>query len=744
LRTRRTLALLAGLLLTQLPLGAAQDLPVPFLSQRNPAWSGNTLGTCPNPPNTVGDYGCFTTSKAMVFNYHQPAFTDPGALNACLTSSGGYSSGCLANWSQANACAPSGVAYLGEEAGSVATLAASIDAQLAAGYPVLADVRYNNNSCAGSTGQHMVVIVGKNGSTYAIKDPWATADTYRTLNTPALGSAAYVLCKIRKYQGPAASRQVVVSGDWNGDGRDGAWTFTSGWWAIPASDGGVSFAFGQPGDLPVVGDWDGDGEDDIGVFRPGSTPSTFYLDTNRDRVTDWTLPLAGHYPDDKPIAGDWDADGDDDIGAWNAANGWFYRFRVTSASSWQDVDSFQMGLPTDAPLAGNWDGVGGDEVGVFRRGEPVNTNNFHFRKADGSVVSLLDKTGDGYGMVGDAGVVGDWDGDGYDTIGVYRAGVLYPNDSEPKFTTSTTCTSFSISPTSASPSSSSGSTTVTLTGAPAGCTGGGWSAAGNGSWIGVSPASGAGAGSVTVSWQQNTGAPRSGSATIAGRSFTVSQGSVPVPSLTLDSPRDGDSLRAGSVHTIRWTSTDLTPSGSIQIFYTDSAGWQFVVSLPPSTTQHAWTVPATGAPITSVFVGSAVGSDWEASDASDVLITGPTELYTVTPCRAIDTRIAGQGAPAVAAGATRRFRVTGVCQVPTTARAVAANVTVTAPSTNGNVRFFPAGLPEPLVSVVNYAAGQTRANNAVLPIGTDGSVDLKCSQAAGTVDVVIDVVGYLQ
>ncbi len=95
------------------------------------------------------------------------------------------------------------------------------------------------------------------------------------------------------------------------------------------------------------------------------------------------------------------------------------------------------------------------------------------------------------------------------------------------FTYINTCTSFSIEPTSA-PSAThlAGSATVAVTGGQDGCTGGSWTAAGNGSWLSVSPTSGSGSGSVTVSWTENaSGAPRTGTATIAGSPFTVVQGS---------------------------------------------------------------------------------------------------------------------------------------------------------------------------------------------------------------------------
>jgi hypothetical protein len=110
------------------------------------------------------------------------------------------------------------------------------------------------------------------------------------------------------------------------------------------------------------------------------------------------------------------------------------------------------------------------------------------------------------------------------------------------FAVAPTCTSLSISPTSANPTYQAGSQAVTVTGAPAGCTGGSWTASGNGSWLTVSPPSGSGSGSVTVSWTQNGSlSSRSGSATIAGNNFPVTQGGAPsaVYDVTLKVPRCG-------------------------------------------------------------------------------------------------------------------------------------------------------------------------------------------------------------
>src|SRR6185436_5545001 len=87
-------------------------------------------------------------------------------------------------------------------------------------------------------------------------------------------------------------------------------------------------------------------------------------------------------------------------------------------------------------------------------------------------------------------------------------------------TQSVGCT-YAIAPDQQNADATGGSATVTVT-APGGC---GWTAAANASWISVSSgASGSGNGTVRLTIAANPGAARSGTATIAGRTFTVNQG----------------------------------------------------------------------------------------------------------------------------------------------------------------------------------------------------------------------------
>jgi hypothetical protein len=81
--------------------------------------------------------------------------------------------------------------------------------------------------------------------------------------------------------------------------------------------------------------------------------------------------------------------------------------------------------------------------------------------------------------------------------------------------------------------------------------------------------------------------------------------------------------------------------------------------------------------------------------------------------------------------------------VPSTAKSVSVNLTVTQASAAGNLRLFTAGEPPPLASTLNYVAGVNRANNAVAPLSLSGQVGLLCSPS-GTVHAILDVSGYFQ
>jgi uncharacterized repeat protein (TIGR01451 family) len=122
-------------------------------------------------------------------------------------------------------------------------------------------------------------------------------------------------------------------------------------------------------------------------------------------------------------------------------------------------------------------------------------------------------------------------------------------------------------------------------------------------------------------------------------------------------------------------------------------------------------------------------------------------FFTLVPCRAIDTRNATGtwGGPALAAQAERVFPIVGQCGVPPTAKAVAVNVTATGATGNGNLRVY-AAFPAttPTTSVLNFTAGLTRANNAIVGLSSAGQIAVFNAMASGTTHFVLDVVGYFE
>ena len=94
---------------------------------------------------------------------------------------------------------------------------------------------------------------------------------------------------------------------------------------------------------------------------------------------------------------------------------------------------------------------------------------------------------------------------------------------------------------------------------------------------------------------------------------------------------------------------------------------------------------------------------------------GRSRFYAIPPCRLLDTRgpVGPTGGPALAAGASRTFTLAGLCAIPSTARALALNVTVTQPTAAGHLTLHAAGGAVPTASTLNYLAGSVRANNAI-------------------------------
>jgi hypothetical protein len=100
----------------------------------------------------------------------------------------------------------------------------------------------------------------------------------------------------------------------------------------------------------------------------------------------------------------------DTTGVFRPSNGALY-LKNTNATGFADIQ-INYGLPGDYPVVGDWDGNGTDTIGVYRNG------TFYLRNSNTIGYANIVFA---FGTPGDQPIAGDWNGDGINTIGVYRA-----------------------------------------------------------------------------------------------------------------------------------------------------------------------------------------------------------------------------------------------------------------------------------------------------------------------------------
>jgi hypothetical protein len=122
----------------------------------------------------------------------------------------------------------------------------------------------------------------------------------------------------------------------------------------------------------------------------------------------------------------------------------------------------------------------------------------------------------------------------------------------------------------------------------------------------------------------------------------------------------------------------------------------------------------------------------------------PTALafYPITPCRIADTRLSAGplGGPSLGMGQSRTVpMLSSACNLPATARAYSLNFTAVPGGALGYLAAWPTGHAQPLASNLNAPTGAVTANAAIVPAGTNGSIDVFASNPT---DLVIDIDGY--
>lgn len=212
--------------------------------------------------------------------------------------------------------------------------------------------------------------------------------------------------------------------------------------------------------------------------------------------------------------------------------------------------------------------------------------------------------------------------------------------------------------------------------------------------------------------------------------------------------------------------TALSPSVSI----TSGAGTTVelrVTASSSSAISYQWysgAAPNTGAPLgttQSIFVSPSVTSNYwvrvstacASVDSATITVTlvppssTSASFYTVTPCRLIDTRepVGPYGGPALNANTARTIQVTGICGIPSGAKAIAFTATAIGAGANGWLTAYPAGAPLPASSILNYRPGKNRAGNGIVSLSSGGAMNVYNGVLGSTpIHFVIDIVGYFQ
>jgi hypothetical protein len=125
--------------------------------------------------------------------------------------------------------------------------------------------------------------------------------------------------------------------------------------------------------------------------------------------------------------------------------------------------------------------------------------------------------------------------------------------------------------------------------------------------------------------------------------------------------------------------------------------------------------------------------------------TSGSTYHAVSPIRLLDTRNGTGGLSGPFTNhAARTFQVTGGGGVPAGATAVTGNLTVTGQTSNGYLFIGPTAADNPTSSTLNFPAGDDRANNVSVALGSGGtlSVTFVGSNSGQSAQAIFDVTGF--
>ena len=265
-----------------------------------------------------------------------------------------------------------------------------------------------------------------------------------------------------------------------------------------------------------------------------------------------------------------------------------------------------------------------------------------------------------------------------------------------------------------------------------------WTSSSPQSWASIATGgSSSGMDFVSVAVPANSGPTHSATLTIAGQSVNLTQAGISC-SYSLGTPSASLTASGGIVTTTvntaagcPWSVTNNYPSA---VSITSGASGTGSGSVSLTVASNA----AASAQVFTIGIGTATLTITEASASGG---SSGLRFIPITPCRVVDTRNpTGQfGGPIIATNTTRTFNIpSGSCNIPATAQAYSFGVVVVPPGQIGYLSLWPTGQPQPLVSTLN-SDGRVKSNAAIVPAGTNGSINAYSSNAT---HLVLDINGY--
>jgi hypothetical protein len=169
----------------------------------------------------------------------------------------------------------------------------------------------------------------------------------------------------------------------------------------------TSFYYGNPGDYPFLGDWDCNGSETPGLYR--QSDGYVYLRNSNGQGTADIKFFFG-------TAGDFNGDGCDTVSIYRPSNQRFYIINALGSNDGglgaADMD-YVFGDPGDKPFVGDFDGNGSETVGLHRE----STGLVYFRNShsQGNADNQFY-----FGDPGDRLIAGDWTLGGMFTPALFR------------------------------------------------------------------------------------------------------------------------------------------------------------------------------------------------------------------------------------------------------------------------------------------------------------------------------------